>query len=104
MGEGKCVWITPANHLSTLGYTSSPFLFYTNNTALLVFPAWESYVLILSFRLIVFDIMDWIKESHVQVNIAKAELLDIPARPSIEHNNTKLLLESTIKQPYLGSI
>lgn len=94
--------INPFKVVHQLGYPRGRFLFYTFETALLVIPAWRFYILILSFRLVVFDIMDWIKECHYQVSLAKAELLNIPGRPSNEHSNT--LNSTTIKQPSLGNI
>ncbi len=42
------------------------------------------------------DISAWIKENHLQLNLAKAELLVFPATPTLQHDFTIQLGSSTI--------
>ncbi|MGL4601992.1 MAG: hypothetical protein ACRCVE_11065, partial [Plesiomonas sp.] len=42
------------------------------------------------------DISTWMKERHIQLNLAKTEVLEIPANPSIEHHFTIQLGSSTL--------
>ncbi len=42
------------------------------------------------------DISAWMKEHHLQLNLAKTELLVFPATPTLEHDLTILLGSSTI--------
>ncbi len=43
------------------------------------------------------DILAWMKEHHLQLNLAKTELLVFPATPTLQHDFTIQLGSSTIK-------